>query len=394
VASQQDVGDGRVRVSVVDARKDAVTGLTRYDFAVDRDGVPGRIVSVEPVDQSRDVPRHTVLLVDNSFSMPDRGVTQRELNEAHAVITSLRPADDAQMVIYRDGKTVKMGDRALHVDSLKSNRAAELDSYAATACDRRVTTDNTYLYEGMVAGMELLKGTPTDGPRVLWVFSDGEELNSAFKSDVVLATAKTVPNLRVLAVDCMPGPKVDDFMNTLATQNYGQARKAGNTADLMALFQQWATARERYYLVSYEFPSAPAPVASAPMAAPPPVAMSTAKPATFEAAVLFDFNKSDLKPEGKAALQTYRDQARKELSSANSVKITGHTDSFGSAAYNQKLSVRRAQSVRDYLVSLGVDPKLLTIAGAGQTQPVADNDTAEGRAKNRRVEIDVSGYSK
>jgi OOP family OmpA-OmpF porin len=72
----------------------------------------------------------------------------------------------------------------------------------------------------------------------------------------------------------------------------------------------------------------------------------------------------------------------------------GHTDSVGSDAYNQKLSVRRAEAIKAYLVSKGIEKNRIYTEGKGEKQPVADNKTAEGRAKNRRVEIEVVGTRK
>ena len=72
----------------------------------------------------------------------------------------------------------------------------------------------------------------------------------------------------------------------------------------------------------------------------------------------------------------------------------GHTDSIGADAYNQKLSVRRAESVKSYLVSKGVEPNRIYTEGKGEKQPVASNKTADGRQKNRRVEIEVIGTRK
>ena len=71
------------------------------------------------------------------------------------------------------------------------------------------------------------------------------------------------------------------------------------------------------------------------------------------------------------------------------VKIVGHTDSDGTEAYNQALSVRRATSVRDYLATKGVNPSLMSVSGMGESQPVASNKTREGRAQNRRVEVSI-----
>jgi len=69
----------------------------------------------------------------------------------------------------------------------------------------------------------------------------------------------------------------------------------------------------------------------------------------------------------------------------------GHADSVGSDAYNQKLSVRRAEAVKAYLISKGIERNRIYTEGKGEKQPVADNRTAEGRAKNRRVEVEVVG---
>jgi OOP family OmpA-OmpF porin len=137
---------------------------------------------------------------------------------------------------------------------------------------------------------------------------------------------------------------------------------------------------------------APAPPpAAAPAPAPAPVAppQPTTEKVTFAADAFFDFNKATLKPEGKAKLD---DLVSKMGGIALEVIIAvGHTDSVGSDAYNQKLSVKRSEAVKAYLVGKGVEKNRVYTEGKGKKQPVADNKTAEGRAKNRRVEIEVVG---
>jgi OOP family OmpA-OmpF porin len=118
------------------------------------------------------------------------------------------------------------------------------------------------------------------------------------------------------------------------------------------------------------------------------------KTVVFDAVALFDFDKADLKAEGKEQIKAYREEARAELSTADKITITGHTDNVGAADYNMKLSLRRAEAVRDYLVSLGVDPAKLDVRGEGMSNPTADNSTPEGRAKNRRVEVEITGLEK
>lgn len=118
------------------------------------------------------------------------------------------------------------------------------------------------------------------------------------------------------------------------------------------------------------------------------------KTMVFDAVALFDFDKADLKPAGMEQIKAYREEAKAEFSRADKITITGHTDNVGTEDYNMKLSLRRAEAVRDYLVSLGIDPGKLEVKGEGMTNPIADNNTAEGRAKNRRVEVDIVGLEK
>jgi len=101
--------------------------------------------------------------------------------------------------------------------------------------------------------------------------------------------------------------------------------------------------------------------------------------------VLFDFNKSTLKPESDAVLERVADLFAR--TPALKVEVQGHTDNVGTDSYNQTLSEARAKSVVDWLVAHGVAADRLTAKGYGETRPVADNSTDEGRAKNRRVEI-------
>ncbi len=131
--------------------------------------------------------------------------------------------------------------------------------------------------------------------------------------------------------------------------------------------------------------AAPAP-APAPRPAPPPPA---ATKVTYAADAFFDFDKSVLKPEGKAKL----DDLISKVKGINLevVIAVGHTDAVGSDAYNQGLSMRRSEAVKAYLVSNGVEKNRVYTEGKGEKQPVADNKTKEGRAKNRRVEIEVVG---
>ena len=134
---------------------------------------------------------------------------------------------------------------------------------------------------------------------------------------------------------------------------------------------------------------APAPAPAAVVAAPAAVAAPVSEKVTFAADAFFDFDKSVLKPEAKAKLD---DLVAKTSAVALEVIIAvGHTDAVGTDGYNQKLSVRRSEAVKAYLVGKGVEKNRVYTEGKGEKQPVADNKTTEGRAKNRRVEVEVVG---
>jgi len=178
------------------------------------------------------------------------------------------------------------------------------------------------------------------------------------------------------------GPVIDNWQN-----GTGELVWKNGTNELCWRDASWTPATAAAGCDGALVPPPPA-AAPAPAAAPvpPPVAASKV---TFAADAFFDFDKYVLKPEGRAKL----DDLVSKIKDVNLEVIiaVGHTDWIGTKEYNQKLSVRRAEAVKAYLVSKGIEKNRIYTEGKGKTQPVADNRTAEGRAKNRRVEIEVVG---
>jgi OOP family OmpA-OmpF porin len=154
-------------------------------------------------------------------------------------------------------------------------------------------------------------------------------------------------------------------------------------------------------------PAPPPPPPAKPTPPPPPPPSPPPKPApapqvqkiTLAAKALFDFDKAVLKPEGKAAIDKDVIAKLKDVQKLELVLVTGHTDRIGSQQYNQKLSERRADAVRDYLVSKGVAKDKIETLGMGKTQPVpgvkcdmkAMKELIACLAPNRRVEVEVKG---
>ena len=197
-----------------------------------------------------------------------------------------------------------------------------------------------------------------------------------------LATAAGAQT-RVTAAD--GGPTIDNWQN-----GTGELVWKNGTNELCWRDANWTPATAAAGCDGALVPAVAAPAVPgvAPVApgAPPAVAASKV---TFAADAFFDFDKSVLKPEGRAKLTDLVEKIRGV--NLEVIIAVGHTDSIGTDAYNQRLSVRRAEAVKAFLVSKGIERNRVYTEGKGEKQPVADNRTKEGRAKNRRVEIEVVG---
>jgi outer membrane protein OmpA-like peptidoglycan-associated protein len=137
--------------------------------------------------------------------------------------------------------------------------------------------------------------------------------------------------------------------------------------------------------VQHHFLPPPPVVAEAPPPPPPP---PPAKKKIVLRGVNFDFDKYNIRPDARPIL----DEAISTLKEYNEITLSvdGYTDGIGTDAYNEKLSLHRAQAVADYLAKGGIDAKRMKVHGFGKTHPVATNDTAAGRAENRRVELNIT----
>ena len=180
------------------------------------------------------------------------------------------------------------------------------------------------------------------------------------------------------------GPVIDNWQN-----GTGELVWKNGTNELCWRDANWTPATAAVGCDGALVPAAAPAPAPAAAPAPRPAAPVAASKVTYAADAFFDFDKSVLKPEGRAKL----DDLVSKIRGINLEVIiaVGHTDSIGTDAYNQRLSVRRAEAVKAYLVSKGIERNRVYTEGKGEKQPVADNRTKEGRAKNRRVEIEVVG---
>ena len=112
---------------------------------------------------------------------------------------------------------------------------------------------------------------------------------------------------------------------------------------------------------------------------------------TFDSGILFAANSNTIHETSKSALRRFATNLNNHPDTQ--IQITGHTDNTGRADYNQTLSERRSRSVYDYLCEQGIDTKRMDYAGKGFREPIANNNTSEGRALNRRIEIVIEKFA-
>ena len=254
VTVERVIDDGRALLSVSDAANNPMLGLTSSDFVVTEGRRTAKIISVQPIAESLEVPRNIVLVLDNSYSMRERDAIKPLLAGVDELLKIVRPIDRVQVVVFSQEETINMGGRNLHVRTFKSNEPIELKNFVVNIY-RDGITSTTVLYEGILAGLELIRTMPENEPRFMVVFSDGEDINSAYKRDDVLKATEGIARFNAYAIDYMPVTTTDKFLTTFAERNHGQIWKATSETSLVPIFQSVASKMQYYYVVSYMFPT-------------------------------------------------------------------------------------------------------------------------------------------
>ena len=247
------IGDDKALLSVADAGGTPLTGLGIPDFAVSRGEVPATVTAVQPIAESLEVPRHIVMVLDNSDSMRQRNAVDPLQSGVDELLKIVRPIDQVHVVVFDSRQTVQMGGRDLRVRTFASNRPSVLRNFVAGVY-RDSMTASTVLYEAMLAGLEIIRGLPAEEPKFLVVFSDGEDLNSAYGRDEVTRASQGLARFDAYAIDYLPGMAINPFLAAFASQNNGQIWKAASEANLVPIFQSVASKMQYYYVVSYLFP--------------------------------------------------------------------------------------------------------------------------------------------
>jgi outer membrane protein OmpA-like peptidoglycan-associated protein len=405
----QVITEGKLLVSAKDAEGDPIQGLGVEDITVHLGRKKAKILSVEPLETSEYVPLNIVLVIDNSFSMKQRRAIGPLLAAMDEFLKIVRPIDNIYLVVFDDKKTIQVKKYDLHANGFHSGSMPLLKNFLREAFDSGLTS-KTYLYEAMLAGVDIIRRMPEQDQKFLAVFSDGEDLNSDFENNVVASEAMGIKNFEAFCVDYMPGAKKDRFLQSFAEDHNGKIWKATAATELVPIFQEFSTTLLHRYLVSYKVLD-------------PPGGTVTIDPAelNFEMLTLLDGSPVGYKvffETGKSELpDTYVRYAEKSqtqsfdevrltevmeryynilnlvgkrlaLNPEACIRIIGCNSDTGVEKNNRELSQRRAQAVRQYLLEIwGIDAARMTLEARNLPARSAPDDVLGGRPENQRADI-------
>ncbi len=403
------LGDNKLLVTTRDRDGNPVRNLTTSDFSIMAGNRNTRIVSVETMETSLDVGLNIVLVADNSLSMRHRRAVDAALLAMESILRKLRPIDTVSVVVFQDDNTIPLGGRDLHVQTIQSNNPIDLRRFLAESYDRGLT-HRTFLFEAMFAGIELMRPLPADAHKFMVIFSDGEDINSSFKSPVVTQAAATIENLQVLAIDYMPGKKLDPFLDEFSRTHGGQAWKAAEAEDLIPIFEEVSFRMLHHYVVAYrplmppsgELRLLPETIAveevttidSSPMLNH--VYFETGRSVIPDRYSLFERQDQTL----AFAEATLRGGADKYANVLNiigqrlrahagaKVTLVGCNSNWGEEKGRTELSRARAESVRAYLHYIwGIDLNRMEVVARNLPAAPSSDRLEAGREENQRMEI-------
>ena len=404
ISVERVLGSQQLVLSVRDANGEPIMNLGPRSFALGQGIRKARVLSAEPVQASQSVPIHLVLVIDNSFSMQERGAIQPLLAALNDLLRDVRPIDNIHAVVFSD-RAMSAAGRSLNVRTFTSNRASEWSRFFAEAFDEGLTR-KTFLYEAALAGLEIIRTMPADEQKLMMVFSDGEDLNSKIGPAEVAAGLPDLKKFLVFGIDYMPGNKTDAFLSNLAATHGGRVWKARSPSELNPIFHSLKTAVQHKYLLTYELLN--------PIALEPKhlnfelLTTSTGRPA---ASMVYFYTDSAQLPEAYARLGSpaEADAFRLEdLTGAlnryfnilNSIGhtlraapdtrlgIIGCTSDIGPEKNNLALAQGRAETVKTYLQRIwNIAPERMLVEARGLPADPSPAGTREGRLENQRVEF-------
>lgn len=403
--SYKVIEDGKILVSIKNDRGEPIRDLKPEDFSVGRGIQKAEILSAEPLESIREVPLNIVMVIDNSFSMQERRAVEPLLLALDEFFKTIRPIDNIHLVVFDDKPRVMVREIPLHARIFSSSDISELKRFLKESHGRGLT-GKTYLYDAMLAGVDIVRKMPVEDNKFMMVFSDGEDLNSDVPPAIIQNEAEGIENFEVFCVDYMPGPKLDRFLKSFSEQHEGRIWKATSSSQLAAIFKDFTTTLLFRYLVAYRLLE--------------PVIV---EPARFNFDLLTMVDGSPVKnyiffgtghSDIPADYALFKDKSQaaqfdqdlltsawdkylnilnivgQDLSRQSSarIEITGCNADTGIEKDNLDLSRRRAEAVSAYLTEYwGIEKSRMTIKARNLPEQPTPMELVGARPENQRVEI-------
>lgn len=405
----QEIDENKVLVSALDAEDNPVKGLMPDDFKVEKGGIEANITAVEVLKTRKDVGINYVLMVDNSSSMQQRKAVEPLLSALEEFLKIVRPIDIVDVVVFDSKKNFLVDGHNLRINTFRSNNIQELNTFFQESFKKGISSQ-TFLYEGILGGLDLISKMPEKSNKFLVVFTDGEDLNSEIKKEIIGPKAQGLKNFSAYAIDFMPSEAKNEFLNTFSETNGGKTWKATSAANLLPIFKNISTALLYQYVVEYNFIN-------------PPQGSVTINPSTVTieeltiidsspllSYVFFDTGQSRIPSRYKLLLNqaeakdfdetALRDTMAKYYNVLNiigkrfsenpeaSIELVGCISDRGEEKNNIALSQARAEEVRAYFRYIwNIDPDRIKVRAQKLPKLPSTSSVENGRLENQRVEI-------
>lgn len=404
----QEIDDNNILVSAVDAEKNPVKGLTLDDFQLQRAGIMANITAVEVLKTRRDVAINYVLMVDNSYSMKKRKAIAPLLSALAEFLKIVRPIDTVEIVVFDNKQTLLVDGHKLRLNTFKSNDVLELKNFFQKSFTQKISSE-TFLYEGILGGLHLISKMPEKSNKFLVVFTDGEDLNSEIKKEIIAPKAKELKNFSAYAIDFMPSEAKNKFLNTFSEANGGKTWKATSATNLLPIFNSISTTLLHQYVVEYNFIR---PTQGSITVNPSAVTieeLTIIDSSPLLSYIFFDTGQSKIPARYKLLKNqetknfdetTLRDTIAKYHNVLNilgkrfaentraSIELVGCVSDRGEEKNNLALSQARAEEVRAYFRYIwNIDPDRIKVSAQRLPELPSTSSVEEGRLENQRLEI-------
>jgi len=405
----QEIDDNKILVSAVDEESNPVKGLMPDDFKLQRAGIMANVTAVEVLKTRKDIPINYVLMVDNSLSMQDRKAVQPLLSALDEFLKIVRPIDNVNVVVFDHKQKFLVDGHNLRINTFKSNNISELKSFFLESFTKKMSKQ-TFLYEGILGSLQLISKMPEKSNKFLVVFTDGEDLNSEIKKEIIGPKAQGLKNFSAYAIDFMPSEAKDEFLNTFSEANGGKTWKATSAANLLPIFKNISTTLLYQYVVEYNFIKPPQGSITVNPSAVAIEELTIIDSSPLLSYVFFDTGQSRI-PERYKLLKNQaeadafdekilRDTIAKYHNVLNiigkrfsenteaSIEIVGCISDRGEEKNNLTLSQARAEQVRAYFRYIwNIAPDRITVSARKLPELPSASSVEEGRLENQRVEI-------